>query len=109
MLEQLFGSSLIVGALVALVHAIRLAIPDVSKALASRAEARLAEINAIVAASVDLRKRLDQCEQEHRARAERDRQTAAELGRLRGMISRLREEISVLRSNQATNRPEGQD
>jgi hypothetical protein len=117
--EQLLGSSMFVGALAALVQTIRLAIPDVSKAFASRAEARLAEINAIVVASSDLRSRLDQCDAAHKERDERDRlrdeaarrndlEHARELGYLRGLVARLRDEVSVLRSAPGPKSPEGQ-
>lgn len=118
MFEQLFGSSILITALVTLVHSIRLAIPDVSKALSARTEARLAEINAIVAASSDIRARLDQCDAAHKERDERDRlrdeaarkaelDHARELGYLRGIVARLREEISLLRVEKGTKSPEG--
>lgn len=118
MLEQLLGSSMLVGALVALVQALRLAIPDVSKALKDRAGARLAEINAIVVASSDLRSRLDRCDAAHKERDTKDEQRdaearsrdlehARELGYLRGVVARLREEISLLRVEKGTKSPEG--
>jgi hypothetical protein len=102
MIEEIVGTISLAGSAAAMWRTIQLAIPVVSKALADREAAKLADAQRLAdversreGAAADTRRRLDACEQSHRNRDERDerhrRETAVEFGRLRGQIFALAE------------------
>lgn len=117
-MDQLLGTASIIGALVALIHAVRIALPDLVKTRKDAKERELVDATARAASDADIRARLDHCEKSHTerdardaTRDERDRKRdiehARELGIMRGQMVALRDELSVLRSAPGPKSPEG--